>query len=308
MRALVTGAADLIGSRLALQLQREKHEVVALDSFNTGIFENLREFSGDFVAADLRNPQEWQKQVGKVDVVFHQAAITDTTVMDQKLMMSVNVEAFRELLEWAGKTKVKKVVYASSAGVYGDLPVPQKETDTPKPLNVYAFSKMVMEAAARAFALRNPRVGVVGLRYFNVFGPGETHKAKAASMIYQLYLQMKAGKRPRIFEFGEQYRDFIYVKDVVRANLAAAKKGKSGSVYNCCTGKKTTFNQNIADLNQVLGSNLQPDYFKNPYSFYQNETLGDPGTAVRELGFAAQYTTQAAIHDYLGGAAAPTKA
>jgi ADP-L-glycero-D-manno-heptose 6-epimerase len=303
MRALVTGAAGLIGANLCLELQRQGHFVVGLDDFATGSFENLRRFSGDVIAADIARPQEWQDKAGKVDAVFHQAAITDTTVTDQKLMMTVNVEAFRALLDWSARNGVKKVVYASSAGVYGDLPVPMKENAEPKPLNVYAFSKMVMEAVAREFQRSHKKISVVGLRYFNVFGPGERHKAKAASMIYQLHQQMKAGKRPRIFEFGEQYRDFIYVKDVVRANILAASKGARG-VYNVCTGKKTTFNEVIAQLNGVLGTNLEPDYFKNPYSFYQNETLGDPGAAVRDFKFAAEFTTAAAIRDYLGAAKA----
>ena len=306
MKALVTGAAGLVGSNLCLELQKQGHEVTALDSFLTGSFEHLRGFKGDFVSSDLRDVSDWQAKIGKVDVVFHQAAITDTTVMDQKLMMNVNVDAFRTLLEFAAKSKVRKVVYASSAGVYGDLPVPQKETVEPKPLNVYAFSKMVMENVARDFQKSHKGMSIAGLRYFNVYGPRETHKAKAASMAYQLYLQMKAGKRPRIFEFGEQYRDFIYVKDVVNANLLAAKAGAKG-VFNVCTGKKTTFNEIISHLNDTLGTNLQPDYFKNPYSFYQNETLGDPGAAQRAFGFSAKYTMAAGIKDYFGGAAQPAR-
>ncbi|MDE2238035.1 MAG: NAD-dependent epimerase/dehydratase family protein, partial [Elusimicrobia bacterium] len=299
MRALVTGAAGFIGSNLALELRRLGHEVVALDDFSHGAFENLRGFDGDVVTADLRRPEDWRERVGRVDAVFHQAAITDTTVTNQALMMSVNVEAFRSLLQWSAKAGVRRLVYASSAGVYGDLPVPQRETNAPRPLNVYAFSKMVMEAAARDFARRHKRMSVVGLRYFNVFGPGESHKDKAASMIWQLCLQMRAGRRPRIFEFGEQFRDFIYVADVVRANIAAARKGAAG-VYNVCTGKKTTFNQIIAELNAALQTDLQPEYFKNPYSFYQNETLGDPGAERRRLGFSAGYDVAAAVREYLG--------
>ena len=305
MRALVTGAAGFIGSNLCLELERAGHEVVGIDDFSVGTFENLRGFRGDVIAADLAEPAEWQGKTGKIDAVFHQAAITDTTVTDQKLMMRVNVEAFRCLLNWAAKNRVKKVIYASSAGVYGDRPVPQRETDAPRPLNIYAFSKMVMESSARAFARRNKKLGLVGLRYFNVFGPGEQHKAKAASMIWQLAQQMLRGQRPRIFEFGEQYRDFIYVKDVVQANFLALK-AKTG-VYNVCTGKKATFNEIIGHLNEVLGTRLQPDYFKNPYSFYQNETLGDPGASVRQLGFAAKYGALAGIRDYLEAATEPAK-
>jgi ADP-L-glycero-D-manno-heptose 6-epimerase len=306
MKALVTGAAGLVGSNLCAELQAQGHEVFALDSFGTGSFINLQDFRGDMFAYDLRKPEEWAHKLPKVDAVFHQAAITDTTVNDQRLMMAANVEAFRNLLDWAAKQKVKRVVYASSAGVYGDRPVPQKESAAPKPLNVYAFSKMVMEATARDFQKSHKGMTIAGLRYFNVFGPRETHKAKAASMIYQLAQQMKQGKRPRIFEFGDQFRDFIYVKDVVRANMLAAQKGAKG-VFNVCTGKKTTFNDIIRELNAVLGLSLQPDYFKNPYSFYQNETLGDPGAAVRAFGFSAKYTTAAGIQDYFGAAQKPAK-
>lgn len=298
MRALVTGAAGFIGSNLALELQSLGHEVIALDDFSHGSFKNLQDFRGDVVGADLREPEAWAGRVGKVDVIFHQAAITDTTVTDQLKMMKVNVEAFATLLEFAAHVKARKVVYASSAGTYGDLPVPHRESMAPKPLNVYAFSKAVMERTAK-----RQKVPTVGLRYFNVFGPREQHKGAAASMIWQLSQQMLAGKRPRIFEYGEQYRDFIYVKDVVAANLAAAalKSGGHG-VFNVCTGQKTTFNEIIRDLNRVLGLSLKPEYFKNPYSFYQNETLGDPGLSARTLKWRARHTVTQGISEYFGSA------
>lgn len=295
MRALVTGAAGFVGSNLCWELSARGWQVVALDDFSTGSWENLRGLPIDFVSSDVRDAAFWGARVGKVDAVFHQAAITDTTVMDQRLMMSVNVDSFRDLLAWAAKSRVKKVVYASSAGTYGDLPVPQRESGPTRPMNVYGYSKSAMEAVAAA-----SKVKTVGLRYFNVFGPREAHKAKAASMIWQLALQMKAGKRPRIFEFGEQYRDFIYVKDVVEANLKAFK-GAPG-VYNVCTGRKTDFNGIIAALNATLGTSLQPEYIKNPYAFYQNETLGDPAKAEKGLGFRAQWTVERAVQDYFGTA------
>lgn len=298
-RALVTGAAGFVGSNLCHELEARGVSVVGLDDFRTGHFENLQGFGGDFVAADVGDVDYWAPRVGKVDAVFHEAAITDTTVADQALMLRVNVEAFRSLLGWAAKSGVKKVVYASSAGVYGDGAVPMKESAAKRPLNVYAFSKAVMERVASDFQKAHPKMDVVGLRYFNVFGPRERFKAKAASMIWQLHLQMRAGKRPRIFESGEQYRDHIYVKDVVLANLLAAERKVRG-VYNVCTGRKTTFNEIISFLNAAMGTSLSPDYFKNPYSFYQNETLGDPGNAVRDFKFSAVYTVQKGIEDYLG--------
>lgn len=300
MRALVTGAAGFIGSNLALELEAQGHDVVALDDFNSGNFENLQSFKGDFVASDFGDVDYWAPRVGKIDWVFHQAAITDTTVTDQKKMMRVNVESFRDLLAWAQKSKVKKVVYASSAATYGDGPVPMKESAATRPLNVYGFSKVVMERVASDFQKKAKGLDVVGLRYFNVFGPREKHKGKYASMIWQLYLQMSKGQRPRIFEFGDQYRDHIYVKDVVRANILAATAKKARGVFNCCTGRKTTFNEIIKYLNGAMNANFAPDYIKNPYSFYQNETLGDPGNAVRDFKFAAAYTVQKGVEDYIG--------
>jgi len=304
VRALVTGAAGFVGSNLAWELAQAGEKVVGLDDFSVGHFENLRGFPGDVIAADLAQPQQWAGRIGKVDVIFHEAAITDTTVMDQMKMMRVNVEAFRDLLAFAAETGVKKVVYASSAGVYGDLKPPQRETAQRAPLNIYAFSKMVMENAASEFQAAHPRMELVGLRYFNVFGPREKFKNKASSMIWQLSQQMLAGRRPRIFEDGEQYRDHIYVKDVVQANLLAAGRKVKG-VFNVCTGKGTTFNKIIEHLNAALRTSLEPDYFKNPYSFYQNETLGDPAAAAKAFGFRARYSVAEGIKDYFSGLKVP---
>jgi ADP-L-glycero-D-manno-heptose 6-epimerase len=174
-----------------------------------------------------------------------------------------------------------------------------REDAAPRPLNVYAFSKRVMERVAADFAREHRKLRVVGLRYFNVFGPRERFKKAAASMIWQLALQMRAGRRPRIFEFGEQYRDHIYVKDVVQANRLAAAKAPSG-VYNVCTGVKTDFNEVIRVLNSVLGAKLKAEYFKNPYHFYQNQTLGDPALAHKAFGFKARFSVADGARDYLG--------
>ncbi|MFH2202845.1 MAG: ADP-glyceromanno-heptose 6-epimerase [Elusimicrobiota bacterium] len=299
-RVLVTGGAGFIGSNLALELERRGVQVVVLDDFSVGHFANLRGFGGDVVAADIARPEQWAGRVGAVDAIFHQAANTDTTVTDQRRMMEVNVEGFRNIVSFALETGVSRVVYASSAGVYGAGSCPMRETGPQEPMNVYGFSKKVMERVGASFLGEEQALKLVGLRYFNVYGPGENHKGKVASMIWQLYGQMKAGNRPRIFKQGEQFRDQIYVKDVVAANLKAAAAKLSG-VYNVCTGKPTTFNRIIEVLNEVMGTSLEPEYFDNPYSFYQNETEGDPRAAQEGIGFTAEYSIEAGIKDYLGG-------
>lgn len=298
MRYLVTGGAGFVGSNLAFTLAEErKADVIVVDDFSSGHFKNLVGFKGDVIAADILDTSWWDK-VGRVDAIFHQAAITDTTVMDQKNMMEVNVEGFRNILNYAVKYDIRNIVYASSAAVYGNSPCPMKEDQTPTPENVYGFSKAIMDNVAMDFVKRNPKFKVVGLRYFNVYGPNEYYKGKFASMIYQLYLQMKQGKRPRIFKWGEQMRDFVYVKDVVRANLNALDCEIS-CICNVATGKPENFNTVIEYLNKALGTNLEPEYFDNPYNFYQNKTQADLRRTKSYLNYRPQWTLEEGIKDYV---------
>jgi ADP-L-glycero-D-manno-heptose 6-epimerase len=171
-----------------------------------------------------------------------------------------------------------------------------KESQAPNPLNVYAFSKLVMENLAKAYEprLKHP---IIGLRYSNVYGPGEAHKGKFASMIYQLAKQMHGGSRPRIFHAGQQRRDFVYIDDVVQINLKALKAQTSG-VFNAGYGDAFSFNQVVEQLNRVLKTNLAPDYFENPYSFTQDWTQTDLTEAQRALGYAPEYDLKRGIDSY----------
>jgi len=170
-RALVTGGAGFIGSNLAVTLEETGVGVVIIDDFTSGDFKNLKDFKGDIIAADISRPQDWVGRVGSVDMIFHQAAITDTTVMDQKRMMEVNVEGFRNILSFAVETGVRRVVYASSAGVYGAAPCPMSEKSVLEPMNVYGFSKKIMEQVGWNASQEEAGLTVIGLRYFNVYGP-----------------------------------------------------------------------------------------------------------------------------------------
>ena len=305
---LVTGGAGFIGSNLVLELQnRYPHaRITVLDDFRGSSFKNLIGFRGDVLAFNAAE-RGWLDFFSKqpLEFIFHLASITDTTVPDERKMMFDNVEGFRNILELA-EQKNAAVVYASSAAVYGSRDTPMQESDGGKPNNIYGFSKWIMENMARDWA---GKVKAAGLRYFNVFGPGEFFKGRAASMIYQLYGQMKAGKRPRIFKHGEQKRDFIYVKDVVEATLQAAHV-KENSILNIGTGRATSFNEVIQALNEALGTHLEPDYFDNPYDFYQNFTQADVSPAQKKLGWKCRFSTREGILDYvrnfLETAAAPS--
>ena len=298
MKYLVTGGAGFIGSNLAFTLCGErKAKVVILDDFSSGNFKNLLGFHGDVIAGDIRS-DAWFGAAGAVDAVFHEAAITDTTVQDQSKMLDVNVEGFRNVLRFALEKGVKRVVYASSAGVYGNGECPMKEDQPLTPENVYGFSKAMMDNVAREFAGAHKDMTLVGLRYFNVYGPREYYKGAAASMMYQLYLQMKAGKRPRIFKFGEQMRDFVYVKDIVRANLSALDAEKS-CVVNAATGAPENFNRVIDCLNKAMGTDIAPEYFDNPYGFFQLKTQADLRRAKTALNYRPEWNLENGIADYV---------
>jgi len=296
LRILITGGAGFIGSNLALKLQAEGHDVVILDDFSSAGWPNLKAFGGDVVTGDLADPALPSLHARPpFDVIFHQASITDTTVHDQARMMRNNVEAFRHLLDYAAGSG-SRVVWASSCSIYGQGAVPMKESQPPDPLNVYAFSKMVMENLAEQYQpkLKYP---IVGLRYSNVYGRGEAHKGKFASMIHQLAKQMRAGNRPRIFYQGQQRRDFVYIDDIIQINLRAMI-AKSGGVFNAGVGDAFSFNQVVENLNRVLKTDLQPEYIENPYSFTQDWTQTDLSESRKVLGYVPEFDLSRGIDAY----------
>jgi ADP-L-glycero-D-manno-heptose 6-epimerase len=299
-KILVTGGAGFIGSNLVLALQEKFPEafIVVVDDFRSGDFRNLRGFRGDFIAADVSR-LDWPARFKDLsfDAIFHEASITDTTVHDQFLQTHDNVEGFRRLLEFAAPTQTP-VVYASSAATYGIGAARMTEDQPPAPANVYAFSKVQLDNLARHFARRQPSWRIVGLRYFNVYGPREAHKKAAASMIFQLYCQMKSGRRPRVFRAGEHRRDFVHVKDVVALTIRAATAPRS-AIYNCGCGQSFSFNDVIATLNRCLGTALEPEYFENPYGFYQPHTEADLALVKKELGWSPQFAPAEGIADYV---------
>lgn len=297
MRVLVSGGAGFIGSNLAKRLAREGHATVVCDDFSSGFWGNLVDFPGDVLTCDVAGDAGRLAQLERFDVIFHQASITDTTVMGQRQMMHNNVEGFRNLLDLAAKWE-SRVVWASSAATYGRGPSPNRESQEPAPLNVYGYSKLAMERLAQQYARRIPHP-IVGLRYFNVYGAGEQHKGKFASMIGQLAGQMLSGKRPRIFTDGEQRRDFVYIDDVIQANLLAMMSKASG-VFNVGSGAASSFNQVIEQLNRVLRTDLQPDYFDNPYSFFQTWTEADLTQTRKVLRYEPQFDLSRGIEAYFG--------
>ena len=302
-RILITGGAGFIGSNLAAALlKRPNTDVVIADDFSSGDWRNLIDVDCEVRAVFCDDTQLLQDIAqGHFSAVYHEAAITDTTVMDQKLMMNVNTDAFAAILEAANKSGTR-VIYASSAGTYGNTPAPNCIGSGEEPENIYGFSKLAMDRIAARWYDKHS-APIIGLRYFNVYGSGEHHKnecegTKTASMILQWYQSIQAGKPIRLFEFGEQRRDFVYIGDVIGANLAALDAPRSG-VCNVGSGKARSYNDIVSNLNRILDIDHPVEYIPNPYPFFQDHTEADLTESKTLLQWTPQWSLEQGMDDYI---------
>lgn len=310
---LITGGAGFIGSNLAFYFQ-ENHpdtKVVVYDSFRSGEtlsngnlksfghFKNLIGFKGEVISGDINDPEGMKnlKDNYKFDYIFHEAAISDTTALEQDLMIKTNVNAYKELLDMA-VAHGANMIYASSAATYGNAPSPQR-VGREAPQNVYGFSKLSMDHLSREY-MQKESISIVGLRYFNVYGPREYFKNTTASMVLQFGHQLLAGKNPRLFEDSDKIlRDFIYIEDIIQANIKAMHPAQSG-VYNVGTGKARSFQDIVDILQKELGTDYECEYIPNPFiGSYQFHTEADIETSRSELGYKPAYEMEDAIKAYV---------
>jgi len=309
---LITGGAGFIGSNLAFYFQNNypKCKLVVFDCFRNeekfsngnlksfGHYKNLIGFNGLVICGNL-NSQEDLALLNdhKFDYIFHHAAISDTRVYDQELVLRTNVNSFYAILKLAKKDS-SSLIYASSAAVYGSLPSPQT-VGTENPENPYGYSKYLMDQIAMQFANENPNISIVGLRFFNVYGNREYFKAKTSSMVIQLGHQILSGKAPRLFSGSDTIlRDFIFIEDVIQSNIKSCRPNQSG-VFNIGTGKPRSF-QDIADiLQQELKTNLGTEYFENPYQGYQVHTQADIAESISGIDFDPIFSLEDGIRHYI---------
>ncbi len=309
---LITGGAGFIGSNLAFWFQENvpSAKVVVFDLFRTGEtfdngnlksfghYKNLLGFRGEIIAGDITKQEDLQRlRDFRFDVIFHEAAVSDTTVYDQHLMMQTNLNAFKDLLKMA-KEMGAAMVYASSGATYGNAPAPQT-VGREEPANIYGFSKLAMDHLAYEW-MKKSDLPIVGLRYFNAYGPREFYKNKTASMVLQFGHQILSGQSPRLFEGSERIlRDFVYIDDIVQANIKACDPKKSG-VYNVGTGKARSFQDIVDILQKELGTNLPCEYIPNPYvGRYQFFTQADIEPTREFLGYEPQVSLEEGIRRYL---------
>ena len=309
---LITGGAGFIGSSLAFYFQENfpKSKIAVFDCFRNqekfhngnlksfGHYKNLIGFRGDIICGNINNKDNLSLLDDyKFDFIFHHAAISDTRIYDQEIIMKTNVNSFYDLLAIAKKNQ-STLVYASSAATYGSLPSPQTEGKE-NPENPYGYSKYVMDQIAIRYAMENPDLIIVGLRFFNVYGPREYYKAKTSSMIIQLAHQILDGNAPRLFENSSQiFRDFVYIDDVVQANIKACSPKKNGT-YNIGTGIPRSFQEVANILQKELKTELSTEYFHNPFNGYQIHTQANINAAKDNIDFDSKVSLEQGIKSYI---------
>jgi len=309
---LITGGAGFIGSNLAIYFQKNfpDAKVVVFDIFRTGErfsngnlksfghYKNLKGFTGEIISGDITKKEDLDRlRDFKFDYIFHEAAISDTTVYNQKMMIDTNLNAFKDLLKMA-KEMGSAMIYASSGATYGNAPAPQR-VGCENPANIYGFSKLAMDHLAYDW-MKKTDLPIVGLRYFNVYGPREFFKNKTASMVLQFGHQILSRKNPKLFEGSDKIlRDFIYIDDVIQANIKACNPKKSG-VYNVGAGKARSFQDIVDILQKELGTNLPCEYIPNPYvGQYQFFTQAEIEPTREFLGYEPEVTLEEGIRRYL---------
>ena len=265
MKIIVTGAAGFVGANHVKALNdRSERDILAVDNMTeSDKFRNLAECEiSDYLDKSEFLEQVKSRSLPRADVVFHQGACTDTMENDGRYMMDNNYRYSVELLRWCQETKTP-LIYASSGSVYGLGPVFAEDRSNEKPLNVYGYSKFLFDQIVR-HELRSLKAPVIGLRYFNVYGPRESHKGRMASVSFHHFNQFRTDGRVRLFEGshgyanGEQQRDFIHVDDIVRGNLHFWDKPVSG-IYNLGTGRAQSFNDvALAVVNTMREELTQP--------------------------------------------------
>jgi UDP-glucose 4-epimerase len=258
MRFIVTGGAGFVGSHLVKLLVKKGHEITVIDNLHTGKMENLQEVIEkiEFQNIDIQNYDFMEKELRDIDGIFHQAALTvvqDSFKMPDRYH-SVNVKGTENIFKIAEKNNFK-VVYASSSSVYGHQNVvPILENFDKKPINPYGKTKLDDEQLAEKYTKQG--VKIIGLRYFNIFGKGQT--LEYAGVITKFLDRIKDKKSPIIFGTGSQIRDFIHVEDVANANYLAMKSDISNSHVNIGTGNSISILELAKIMIDISGLDLEP--------------------------------------------------
>lgn len=298
-RILITGGAGLIGSHITDLLVRQFNpEIIILDNFSTGKRENLRWALGhghvEIVNGDVRDAELVHDVMNGVDIVFHHTAVRiPQCAEDPRLALEVMADGTFNVLEAATLNRVKKIIAASSASIYG-LAEEFPTSETHHPYNnrtIYGAAKTFNEGLLRSF-YEMYGVDYIALRYFNVYGPRMDIKGTYTEVFIR-WMDRLAQRQPCvIFGDGTQTMDFIYVEDVARANILAATSEITDEVFNIASGSETTLNELAATLGRVMGSSIPPEYGPERKLNSLSRRRGDTRKAERMLGFRPQVSLE----------------
>lgn len=291
-RMMVIGGAGFLGSHIVTQLLDEKpSEVIVYDNFIRGTRANLEAVAGDprvkIVDASITDNQELRRQMDGVDGVFLLAALwLGECFDDPRSAVNVNIVGNYNVIEACRDLGVKRLVYSSSASVYGDaITVPMTEEHPFNNRTMYGATKIAVEQILRAFHQMH-KLPYVGYRYMNIYGPRMDYKGTYVSVIMKVLDRIAEGKRPVIFGDGSQSYDFVYVGDVARANLLGMKAEVSDEFFNIGIGVRTTINELVHEMLDLLGSDIEPDYQPQDRMFVQHR-VGSTEKASELMGFKA---------------------
>jgi len=287
MRVLITGGAGFIGSHIAEHFQG-KAEVRVLDSLRSGYRRNLDDLEVEFIEGDIRNRELVREAVQGVDYVFHLAALVSVPESMEKIAecIDINDTGTVVVLEEAARAHVKKFCFSTSAAVYGDDPeLPKRETMTPEPKSPYAITKLDGEYYCRMFT-ETGKLQTACLRYFNVFGLRQDPKGAYAAAVPIFIDKARKNEPLTIFGDGGQTRDFIFVKDIVAANVFLAQSGHTG-VYNVANGGKITIEDLAREIIRLTGSKSEIVHLPERAGDIRHSTASPE--KLRSIGFAPSW-------------------
>lgn len=290
MDYLVTGGAGFIGSHLAASLVEQGAGVRVLDNFSTGKRENLAPILGkiDLVEGDITDPRICAHACAGVRFVLHQAALPSVpkSIADPVSSHRTNVDGTFNMLLAARDAGVRRFVFAASSSAYGESPaLPKTESMPTQPLSPYAVQKLAGENYCRVFA-EVYGLETLSMRYFNVFGPRQDPASQYAAAIPAFVTAIIGDRPPTVYGDGEQTRDFTYIENVIKANLAAARATKThGEVLNIACGEPVTVNAIIREINTILGKDVRPEYVAQRPGDIKH-SWADISLAAEKIGFA----------------------